>query len=510
MLKCSAIRPVREEAGLGNPPEMFTTNASESLNAVIKSKVDYQKNELNKFIEKMRCLVDDQQKEVERAVCRRGKYTFRSNYQFLEVNVDRWFAMTPEARSKHMAKVHHQVVVPNIAPCGSPGNEPESSPLQSTSCNEVGVLTMDSSGGLSVEFATFADNVTTPTAVLEGIWKKAAELLSDPHKLVPAPGCSPLARMVASKTGRRPHLVTPGKDGRFACDSDCPNFKCFGICSHVVAVAEVNHKLPAFINLFEKQKKVPNLSSLAKDGMPKGRGRKGGLPPRKRMKSAAPEKRVPFDLVATASLPDTSHLSGTQGICSVPSQDAFYPLGEPSFPPAVQAGLYNPQANVYNPTIHTSVYPPHPQAGYFPSAPLSSPPFQQSSVNTQSGILNIMASQVGQQPITTAVSDQTPFKLHFISGNISRCAGCKGKYSKPALPPNNLCVQHEEWRQITYPNSPSPSTIFSNSYYHPNLRCIRVNWPHFVPSDLVIPPTVRAELRPEHWATLMSSFGALH
>ena len=89
MLKCSAIRPVREEAGLGNPPEMFTTNASESLNAVIKSKVDYQKNELNKFIEKMRCLVDDQQKEVERAVCRRGKYTFRSNYQFLVVNMDR-------------------------------------------------------------------------------------------------------------------------------------------------------------------------------------------------------------------------------------------------------------------------------------------------------------------------------------------------------------------------------------------------------------------------------------
>jgi len=93
VLKCSAIRPVREEAGLGNPPEMFTTNASESLNAVIKSKVDYQKNELNKFIEKMRCLVDDQQKEVERAVCRRGKYTFRSNYQFLEVKMNRWFTI---------------------------------------------------------------------------------------------------------------------------------------------------------------------------------------------------------------------------------------------------------------------------------------------------------------------------------------------------------------------------------------------------------------------------------
>ena len=73
-MECSAIHLVvlHEEAGLGNPPEMVTINASKSLNTAIKSKVDYQKNELNKFIEKMRCLVDDQQKEIERAVCCQG------------------------------------------------------------------------------------------------------------------------------------------------------------------------------------------------------------------------------------------------------------------------------------------------------------------------------------------------------------------------------------------------------------------------------------------------------
>ena len=60
IFKCSAIRPVCEEARLGNPPEVFTTNASELLNAMIKSKVNYQKSELNKFIDKMRCLEMDQ------------------------------------------------------------------------------------------------------------------------------------------------------------------------------------------------------------------------------------------------------------------------------------------------------------------------------------------------------------------------------------------------------------------------------------------------------------------
>ena len=33
------LKPVREEAGLGHPPVPFTTNASESLNAMIKQKV---------------------------------------------------------------------------------------------------------------------------------------------------------------------------------------------------------------------------------------------------------------------------------------------------------------------------------------------------------------------------------------------------------------------------------------------------------------------------------------
>ena len=72
--------------------------------------------------------------------------------------------------------------------------------------------------------------------------------------------------MDASKSSKRPHLVTPGKDGRFA--FIVTNFKCFGVCSQFVAVAEVNHKLPAFTKLFEKEKKVLNLSFLAKAGMP--------------------------------------------------------------------------------------------------------------------------------------------------------------------------------------------------------------------------------------------------
>ena len=99
----------------------------------------------------------------------------------------------------------------------------------------------------------FANCVMTPNAVLDGIWKKAEETVDDPNKIVPAPGFSELAQMVESKTAKQPHLVTPGKGCRFSCENEYPNYKRFGICSHV-AVAEVDHMLPAFGEYFKKQK----------------------------------------------------------------------------------------------------------------------------------------------------------------------------------------------------------------------------------------------------------------
>ena len=62
--------------------------------------------------------------------------------------------------------------------------------------------------------------------------------------------------MVESTSGNKPHLISPGKGGKFTCDSECPNYKSFAICSHVIAVAEVNRMLEEFISQFQKSKKV--------------------------------------------------------------------------------------------------------------------------------------------------------------------------------------------------------------------------------------------------------------
>ena len=49
IVKNSMLKSVRRKAKLGDPLSYFTTNASESINAAPKNKVDYKKNELPDF-----------------------------------------------------------------------------------------------------------------------------------------------------------------------------------------------------------------------------------------------------------------------------------------------------------------------------------------------------------------------------------------------------------------------------------------------------------------------------
>lgn len=63
IIKSTMLRPVQEEAGLGCPPQPFTTNQSEAVNAVIKNQVSYKSHQLIQFIEHLKTVVDEQDRE---------------------------------------------------------------------------------------------------------------------------------------------------------------------------------------------------------------------------------------------------------------------------------------------------------------------------------------------------------------------------------------------------------------------------------------------------------------
>ena len=122
---------------------------------------------------------------------------------------------------------------------------------------------------------TFQSGLKIPLPSVQAIWNKAAELILQPKVIAPAPEYGPQCKIVMSRGGKRPHLVTSGKNGRFSCDNDCPNWKSLGIDSHSVAAAQTNESLQDFCHYYKKLKRLPSINQLLLSGMPSGVGNKG-------------------------------------------------------------------------------------------------------------------------------------------------------------------------------------------------------------------------------------------
>lgn len=89
---------LRESVGLGSPPSIFTTNASESINAAIKRKVDYKESGWPEFSEQMKLFVESQRQEVIRALSGRWQFRLCPAYARCGVTTQAWLKMTAVQR----------------------------------------------------------------------------------------------------------------------------------------------------------------------------------------------------------------------------------------------------------------------------------------------------------------------------------------------------------------------------------------------------------------------------
>ena len=274
------------------------------------------------------------------------------------------------------------------------------------------------------------------------------------------------------------------------------------VCSHSVAVAHINDSLREFCNLYRKSKHLPIITQLVLTGVPSGVGRKGNRVSRKRKRE--PEcTRIPLTSSAASAISATSlesplgpsHSSfnsqsaqfmhwntnqrdvintGHAEPLSSPSHSTFVPTDPVPFMPAMQWSTYQGDIHVQSPTQWNAPY-----SGYQQSC------FPSGYENPQPEV----------------------FRLCFRTGNISVCSGCRNKFDKQAKPPNDLCVQHEEWRSYTSPVSKLPKSWFGNAYYHANPHCILARWPRFSPGDLLVPEDIQSRLSPQHKALVSNLFG---
>ena len=70
------------------------------------------------------------------------------------------------------------------------------------------------------------------------------------------------------------------------------------------------------------------------------------------------------------------------------------------------------------------------------------------------------------RPALWLPSSPGEFRLCFRTGNISVCNGCRNRFEKNSKPPDDVCVQHQEWRNFTSPTTNLPDSRFGNAYYH--------------------------------------------
>ena len=101
----SMLSPIRQAAGLGNPPEPFYTNEIESINRVIKRKTGYKASEWPEFCKLAKELIDEQKNEIEKAVVGVGEYRFCDEFKHLQLPLFKWSSMTKLQREKYLQKV---------------------------------------------------------------------------------------------------------------------------------------------------------------------------------------------------------------------------------------------------------------------------------------------------------------------------------------------------------------------------------------------------------------------
>lgn len=215
------IQSVRKAAQLGVPPEKFYTNASESTNNVLKLKVDRKPQPLPAFVDHARELASSYEKNVERAFYRRGDWRLADPLSPLDDVTETWTQKQHNSLVKRVLEASCTISSLIQEASGQDGSEQSTSmaPHPESSGSEIGQELSESYAVLLQSGSNIHENT------LKGIWKKARSLVSDSTLMSPVPGSSSVYnRMVASKTGDCPHMVTtPAKfTGQFKCDGKCP------------------------------------------------------------------------------------------------------------------------------------------------------------------------------------------------------------------------------------------------------------------------------------------------
>lgn len=147
MIQDNMLRPIRLNAGLGNPPEAYYNNMPESAKKVIKMGVDFRKSEMSEFNDKMEKVIQQQRRDCESAVINRGPYAQADEFLHLQMSPDKWSSLNARQRESHLKKFWAEVPAKNEGVQGQ--NDDNDATEDATSLNIQLSVSAEESGACS-------------------------------------------------------------------------------------------------------------------------------------------------------------------------------------------------------------------------------------------------------------------------------------------------------------------------------------------------------------------------
>ena len=335
----SVISPVRQRAGLGCPPERFTTNRSERTNGVIqefvKRESGREKVDEFTFAVTLQKLVEVQEKEAEFAIVGQGEYNLRECFKHLQIPAARWSKMTEKQMKASLKKVHTTTM-------------DEARPSNVTNISQ----SLEKNFNPLLRRLVDAKIDWIPQDVLQSIAEKAISLEDSTH---PLPGAEIETVIVPSKsTPKKPNVVLFYANGKSECQ-DCPGYSSqSSLCAHTLAACLKVQRLDEYLKwLLMTQRKTGgiNYTKAITHGMPAGRGRKPNEKPRKRTKRSHPSTND-LIVVPKTSLEHSNVVPQVQAEAMIPQFPASLPPSSFVYSHPVQATVSPSQPALSVPHVY--------------------------------------------------------------------------------------------------------------------------------------------------------------
>ena len=189
-------------------------------------------------------------------------------------------------------------------------------------------------------------------------------------------------------------------------------------------------------------------------------------------------------------------------------------------PPLTTAPFATGPTSTTVPPFATAPYPNNPNPNYYwnqypnPSWNVGTPPmFSAPSFGNALSPPPLPFGYSFTVPTFTPPPPAPPRRLFWVyklNNRITTCFGCRGKFTRAAngglpLPPLDLILRCNESRQYRDKDGNMQEKDNSNTYYHPNVKCITQKHPDFVVADVRIEDTIKSTLSPPHMALLKSA-----